>query len=304
MIILKKLIICLFIFATLFAAASFAEDAAVTLCPFPVTVNGQEVNLKTVEYPFITYRDITYMPLTYDLCHFAGLKTHFAKYGYNENSPYRFYVGPSNEKTESYTPEKTTENGQKAYSAAVADYQIYACDETYDNKKADYPLLNFRGVTYLPLTWHFVSELFDWDYAFSGADGIVIDTRSSVRPELDCMPIWSTSPTMKTNCGYIWGNHFYVQYPGTTYGEVADFVYARRGKEEVRFNLVEELNNADILSLGSAASPGLWSEYERISVPPVFDGEKLFLICRTSTGHALLGVNMLEGKIIFTKTLE
>lgn len=44
---MKKLILCLFIFITLFAAASFAEEAEVTLCPFPVTVNGQEVNLKT-----------------------------------------------------------------------------------------------------------------------------------------------------------------------------------------------------------------------------------------------------------------
>ena len=44
---MKKLILCLLIFITLFAAASFAEEAEVTLCPFPVTVNGQEVNLKT-----------------------------------------------------------------------------------------------------------------------------------------------------------------------------------------------------------------------------------------------------------------
>ena len=79
---MKKLILSLFIFITLFAAASFAEDAAVTLCQFPVTVNGQEVNLKTGEYPFITYRDITYMPLTYDMCRFAGISLRDMPDGY------------------------------------------------------------------------------------------------------------------------------------------------------------------------------------------------------------------------------
>ena len=79
---MKKLILCLFIFITLLAAASFAEDAAVTLCPFPVTVNGQEVNLKTGECPFLYYRDITYMPLTYDLCRFAGISLRDMPDGY------------------------------------------------------------------------------------------------------------------------------------------------------------------------------------------------------------------------------
>lgn len=70
---MKKLIIFLFAFISLFAVTAFAGEAEVTLCPFPVTVNGQEVNLKTGEYPFLYYRDITYMPLTYDLCRFAGI---------------------------------------------------------------------------------------------------------------------------------------------------------------------------------------------------------------------------------------
>ena len=58
---MKKLILSLFIFITLFTAASFAEDAAVTLCPFPVTVNGQEVNLKTGEYPFLYYLSLIHI---------------------------------------------------------------------------------------------------------------------------------------------------------------------------------------------------------------------------------------------------
>ena len=169
---MKKLILCLFIFITLFAAASFAEEAAVTICPFPVAVNGQEVNLQTSEYPFITYRGITYMPLTYDLCRFAGISLSDMSDGY--------FISAA-------LPEISELSSQpaqiKSVTAQFPERPAYIMENRLENyyRDADYPVLMYNGIVYMPLTWHVAVDLFDWDLSFTGR-GLEIDTSSSVRP--------------------------------------------------------------------------------------------------------------------------
>ena len=169
---MKKLSLCLFIFITLFAAAYFAEDAAVTLCPFPVTVNGQEVNLKSSEYPFITYRDITYMPLTYDMCRFAGISLSDMSDGY--------FISASLPEISGFSSQTAQ---VKSVTAQFPERPAYIMENRLENyyRDADYPVLMYNGIVYMPLTWHVAVDLFDWDLSFTGR-GLEIDTSSSVRP--------------------------------------------------------------------------------------------------------------------------
>ena len=299
---MKKLIICLFIFITLFEAASFAEDAAVTLCPFPVTVNGQEVNLKSSEYPFITYHDITYMPLTYDLCRFAGLKTRW----YEKANGNVLYVGFSGDFLNELKEYPSPRTG-KTEPAVIADgYGIALQDPApvIDNGKEEYPFLNFRGVTYMPLTWRFAHDLFGWDYGF-GIDGLWIEARNAVRPEIadnviDNMINGSKMNYIRTD--YVYTFDSYAGYPSTTFGGQYEFVYRTRGEEEKRFSLENELKSLHVTYFDSEIlSNGI--TMVDAEVPPTLEGSALTIRC-TGAGkcrYIVLKIDMEKEKIVSTE---
>ena len=56
---------------------------------------------------------------------------------------------------------------------------------TFENKSAAYPILKFRDALYFPLTWQYAHEVFGWDYQWAEQKGLSIDSRESIRPELD-----------------------------------------------------------------------------------------------------------------------
>ena len=81
---MKKLILSLFIFITLFAAASFAEEIPVTRAEHTVKIDGVticpdsgEIKEDNSRYPVVTYKNVTYIPLTFYKANMLNLSLAF-----------------------------------------------------------------------------------------------------------------------------------------------------------------------------------------------------------------------------------
>ena len=146
------------------SASADSGNIKVQIAPFKTEIQGMKVDNASVEYPLITYKDITYFPMTYDLCRALYLVSGFTaedglyitKYPLRGRSEVPNYFGGS--ANNSYT---------KKYDAVIPTYPVYLNGIRIDNSKEEYPLINFRGITYFPMTWRFAFEELNFDVVWS-----------------------------------------------------------------------------------------------------------------------------------------
>ena len=146
------------------SAMAMAPTVAVRIAPFKTNILGQDVDNANVEFPLITYKDITYFPMTYDLCAALGLSSGFdSEKGLFIAKHYQDSYGremkPYGENKRNYY--------NKDYQAQIPTYPIYLNGISIDNSTEEFPLLNFRGVTYFPMTWRFAYEELNFDIEWS-----------------------------------------------------------------------------------------------------------------------------------------
>ncbi|MDR1246633.1 MAG: hypothetical protein LBK57_06335, partial [Clostridiales Family XIII bacterium] len=149
--------------------AQAAKTVTVSMPAYPVIVNGVKIDIAKSKYPFIVYDNITYFPITYRDCRFLGLETQWK--GDAE--------GLAVEKTDitaAYLPYASSATNRGRYTATVATFPITVNGSPVNNGEQQYPLLLFRDVTYFPMTWEFGVDAFGWDYNFSPAGGLVINS--------------------------------------------------------------------------------------------------------------------------------
>jgi len=145
-----------------------SPGVTITLPTFKVTLNGQEIDNSSNQYPLIAYKDITYFPMTYYDCRFLGLES-----VWNSNT------GLSIVKTDvnwDYHNYKSSIKNNNVYNAQVAAFEITVNGTPIENSREKYPLLLFRNVTYFPLTWRFAVDEFGWKYSFDQKNGLIINS--------------------------------------------------------------------------------------------------------------------------------
>lgn len=135
-----------------------AESVEVTIIQTPVQITNISVYSPLVEYPVIFYKGICYIPMTYNLCEnmdlaigFDAEKGLFITKHYVLNKENRLPFGSTN------YPNDTAIK----HTAYIPEYPIYLNGVLIDNLKEEYPILNFRNITYFPLTYRFATEEFD-----------------------------------------------------------------------------------------------------------------------------------------------
>lgn len=167
-------ILLFFSMTNTFAAA---KNVNVTLPSFKITLNGSEVNNSYSKYPFIVYKDITYFPMTFATSRFLGLETKWdAKTGLEINKTNISYP---------FEEYKTNQKNSTKYTASIPQFQIKINGKTINNSNTAYPLLNFRDITYFPLTWEYAVNEFGWDYHFDNTNGLVINSQNASPKQLD-----------------------------------------------------------------------------------------------------------------------
>ncbi len=157
----KNLFVIIASLALSSAAFTVAADSVeVNIAPFDVYVNDIVVYSSYAQYPVITYKDVSYIPMTYDLAEKTGLNCGWDMekgfYVFDGDTRYEFIEDPRPFGGYEYNPFDGN------YSAVVPQYDIYINGEKYDNNTAEYPLLNFRDITYFPLTYDIVHNELGW----------------------------------------------------------------------------------------------------------------------------------------------
>ncbi len=164
-----SLILVVFLCVTSFCFSVSAEwkKVKVKIAPFSTEIDYMSVDNRYVEYPLITYKDITYFPMTFDLCAQLGLVC-----GYESEKGLfitREYVDYYPETPKPFG-DKATNYYKKLYDAQIPTYPVYLNGVYIDNEKEEYPLINFRGITYFPMTWRFAYEELNFNIEWSEKD--------------------------------------------------------------------------------------------------------------------------------------
>ncbi|MBA2943746.1 hypothetical protein HZF08_36340 [Paenibacillus sp. CGMCC 1.16610] len=157
-----------------------ADNGAVKIhiANFPIKVNGQLVDNKKSRFPFIVYKDITYAPLNWDTLQELELDSDWSEsngltvYRSCCTSPY--WMKKALEK-QPYTQELTfNQSTNITYTAQVSQYPIQIWGEHIKNEDELFPFLEFRDVTYLPLTWKFAHTQLMIDLKWTTVEGLSI----------------------------------------------------------------------------------------------------------------------------------
>ena len=160
-------VLCL-IFLSTYISAAPATKVEVILPTFGITINSCSVDNSIRSYPFILYKDITYAPTnTYDWDHY-GLELAFDSNTELYSLEQILYIGL-------YDKPESSEPNVSSYLAEVRSYPL-TINGSHQNSTLDYPLLFFRGVIYIPLTWDICVDMLGWDLAFDSAEGFTIHT--------------------------------------------------------------------------------------------------------------------------------
>lgn len=155
---MKKIIAALLVSLTFFGNSSFAADVEVLIPDYTVVLNDNQIAYKDSLYPLISYKDITYFPMTYEYCRFMGMTTSWVD---GEGLWIAYYPGAGAEIYDA--PIYETKVNSKYNKATLPEYPIYINGRKIDNNTEEYPLLNFRGVTYFPMTWEYANNEFCWN---------------------------------------------------------------------------------------------------------------------------------------------
>jgi len=172
---MKRLILIVMLLV-LMIPATFAEtkEVEVILPEFDVTINGNVIDNRTEKFPFIQYKGITYIPMTWDLSYSLGLELKWSDVDglkVSKRDKMQVYV----------QKEKTLNNLGGRYDASIVTFPVIVNGEIIDNLNAEYPLLNFRNITYFPMTYDYMVGEFGAGYKWENATGLKV----SVDPTLE-----------------------------------------------------------------------------------------------------------------------
>ena len=136
-----------------------------------VTLNGQVIDNKNAKYPLLTYSNITYFPMTYHLSRFMGVETDW------NNAAKSLNITAGGAQSAYVAEPGKAPRG--SVSVTLPSYRISVNGALIDNKEATYPIFNYNGVTYFPLTFRYAYESFGWGYQWDAENGLRIDTTSA-----------------------------------------------------------------------------------------------------------------------------
>ncbi|MBS3937019.1 MAG: hypothetical protein KGZ50_00405 [Peptococcaceae bacterium] len=177
---IKKLLVAMMAVGLLLSQAVTPGSAATvraTIVEENVVLNGITINNVNAGFPLLRHRNITYIPLTYNLARFMGLTTQW--------SQREGLIVTRAESAGAFIADETTINQSGDVTVTIPTYGITVNGKRINNRNEPWPLLNFRGVTYFPLTWRFAVDEFGWSYHWSVEGGLRINAVPSDRGSLE-----------------------------------------------------------------------------------------------------------------------
>lgn len=170
---LARVLGTLLLILALLAPSAYAagDHVRVSQPSFAVKIDGVTLDNRHARYPLLVYRDITYFPMTWNFSQALGLTTHWSQ----ETGLRIDHTGHKEPLQQDL--QSAARDPRASYTAAVAAYPIQVNGKAIDNKAEPYPILNFLGITYFPMTWRFAHDEFGWETHWSKDTGFSIITR-------------------------------------------------------------------------------------------------------------------------------
>ena len=143
-----------------FPTSAVAASSAKAVIPnYTWSLNYQNIDYKNSLYPPLNYKGVTYLPMTWGYCRLLGLSSVWVEgeglfIACTGQSPYEM-------------PTYRATHNPKTVSVVIPTYPIWLNGKKLDNSREEYPLFNFRGVTYFPMTWRFAHEELNWNTEWS-----------------------------------------------------------------------------------------------------------------------------------------
>lgn len=165
----KRTILLLLVLGVLvWTTPAYAKNVSVQVPTFPVELNDVAYDNQRATYPLLVYQDVTYFPMTYRMTRSMGLTTAW-------DNTKGLYIAQHREEDATSVEEMNGKNklGGK-YTASIPNYSIKVNSWSIDNSKEPYPLLNFRGITYFPLSWRYAHDEFGWDIKWDAKTGLQV----------------------------------------------------------------------------------------------------------------------------------
>jgi len=173
--IMKHLIVVILLVFIVGSSVYASDEVEVVIPSFPICLNDASYDSSDAMYPLINFNGITYLPMTWNMAQSLGLNIKYSEYNGLE-----IELG---QPTGNLEYEKGSQNSFNTYyKASLASYKITVNGEVIDNTTEEYPILNFRGITYFPLTWRYAVEEFEWHYSYSNESGLDIIANSKSEP--------------------------------------------------------------------------------------------------------------------------
>lgn len=136
-------------------SARAASDVHAVIPSYVWELDHREIDYQNSLYPPLNYKGVTYFPMTWGYCRLLGLGCVWVP---DEGL---FIANRGSYDTTMPTYEAT--RNPRTVTATLPTYPVYVNGKPIDNAREEYPLLNFRGVTYFPITWRFAREEFNWN---------------------------------------------------------------------------------------------------------------------------------------------
>ncbi len=238
----------------------YAETVTVQVPTFTVELDDVAYDNQHAKYPLLVYQDVTYFPMTYQLTRSLGLVT-----GWDEKQG--LYIA---QHEEDYHEEADMSGSNKLggkYTATVATYPIMVNGWAVDNSKEPYPLLNFRGVTYFPLSWHYAYEEFGWEIQWDAKTGLQVNAYDGLQSD--------TIALIQLNQNNALFQRHITDYDQTE-NEDGDILYTRAGDRYQNYRL--DFDTENLYDAGTKKEETTWERYEGEDASEAFalNGTALF----------------------------
>ena len=237
-----SLLSCIII--SFFSIVAYSDDSytevSVDLVPFQIMINGEVLNNSDTEYPFLFYRDIVYIPTTYYANCFYGIRIEFYE------NKHRIFIGTERITEHDYYSYPLEHELSKNLSAIIQPENVwvncYNGTNDFNHKSLNHPILNFRNVTYIPLSYDFACKKLDWKISFYEGLGLVVDTTEPNRPIIDknhSIMLGATLPSggVSNQFSYAYSENAYAAYPCSTLSYFYEFHYKKSGVSEQKYNI-------------------------------------------------------------------
>ena len=168
---MKKVFLFAVVLIFILSTQVYASDKVTVQIPnFDITINDVIFDNENAAYPFITYKGITYFPLTYNLCSKIGMTTSW-------DSEKGLYIARYSQDT--YVDSNEISGNYKRgryYTASVPKYPVVFNGININSEKQyEYPVLNFKNITYLPMTWDYAYNELGLDVEWDSKKGLSLN---------------------------------------------------------------------------------------------------------------------------------